>query len=209
MIDNFHSRKESIIVTPFNTLRIVDVPISMELRNLAGLPPIPKGSTFTDELFRMVYRLEKNYWHLYGIDDSVYEEFFNTTIHKLYNMSPKTALYDICTVLENKSCDVTILTDNEKIVDDTFIVKYYDGTIDQFEQYLTSLKATGLFTEDLDLVRQIITRKNVDLKGFTFFVTEMGYNMEQIDGLNPVLKGYEELRSSDYEINVFKPYLFK
>lgn len=210
MIDNFYKRKEVIVILPYNTLRVTDMIINMEFRTMAGLDPIPKGSSFTTEMAKLIYRYDKDFHSMYNISDSMYEKFVSTGIHKFYEIAPKTDLYSLATLLENKGSEIIVLCDNEKVKDDTFICKYYDGSIEELEKFLIKVNATALFTADLDVAKSIINRKIMDLKGFTFFISEMGYNLECIEDSIPILKDYENLRGpGTYEINTFKLYKYK
>lgn len=210
MIDNFHKRKEVIVILPYNTLRVTDMIVNMEFRTMAGLDPMPKDSSFTTEMAKLIYRYNKDFHSMYNISDSMYEKFVSTGIHKFYEIAPKTDLYDLAILLENKGSEIIVLCDNEKVKDDTFICKYYDGSIEELEKFLIKVNATALFTADLDVAKNIINRKVMNLKGFTFFISEMGCNLEYGEDSIPILKDYENLRNpSTYEINTFKLYKYK
>lgn len=210
MIEDFHTRKEVIVILPYNTLRVTDMILNMEFRTMAGLPAIPDGSKFSIELPKLIYRKEKDFYKFYKIDDNSYNEFIKVGMPSFYNIAPKTDLCSIGLVLQHRGADVIALFDDKRISDDTFRSEYYDGSIGELEKFLVNNKATALFVDDLNIVKAIIERKNIDLLGFTFFISEMGYNLHIEKDKIPQIKDYEKLRNPDvYELVLFKLYKYK
>lgn len=181
-------QKEHVLILPYNTLRVIDVPILAELN---------KANSVDEKLdyiiFRCVNRKNKNILSLMPsrtYDDNIHEYLnilgkVSKNINLYYNVAPSTDVYDIVSIMKKQSFvkSVTILFNNSSLSDDEFEndyldYSYYIPETNIIHKYIIGHNITSLFCSDASLMFELIRDHNEDkyYDSFSFFISRIGYN---------------------------------
>ena len=175
--DNY-KRNEKILILPHNTLRVVDAMYQLEIiaRNTK------KIIDFEENLYMCVTRKEKDLSKIFNIPKDIEENFKNNWAY-YWDIAPRTNLYDYIKIVSAQKFtdDVIVLFSDKNAKDDVFTSDYYDGTIESLEKYIIENKITAIFMDDVDLLEELVNRKNTDLNNLSFFISRVGYNYEWND----------------------------
>lgn len=175
--DNY-KRNEKILILPHNTLRIVDAMYTMEIIAYHT----KKIPDFEENLFKCVTRKEKDLSKIFNIPDHLKTKF-SSNWAKYWDISPKTNLYEyINIVAKQKFTDnVIVLFSDKNAKDDVFESDYYDGTMEGLEKYITENRITAVVIDDIDILVELVERKNINLDNLSFIISRIGYNYEWND----------------------------
>ena len=205
-------RSENILILPYNTIKLMDAMLQMEIYN-AAQTPLPYG--FEVMLYKLVSRRYKELSkYNEGVDQEILDELVKTNFSTYYSLSPNTDLYDILNItLHQKFTDrVTILSPDKKLTDTTYEVNYYDGTIDSLENYIISNGVTCIVCDDMELIKELSDRENVNLNHKSIMVSKMGYNYHIDETLKqPVIDHYYDIKKKypDMELAIMDLYRFR
>ena len=186
-------RKESTLILPYNTLRIVDVLLQFEIYNSVGLL---YKEPFERTVFKMVSRKEKELSKLNkGVDQSLLDQLLKVNFAEYYDMSPRTSLYEILQITKHQKfmTKMIVLFDDKKAKDDVFDNVYYDGTIEGLEKNIIDNEITCIVLDDIKLLKKISDRGNIDLNYKTIMLSRMGYNYYRDDTGRLLLKYYDKI----------------
>lgn len=209
MEDNM-MREESILILPYNTLRVMDVPLQMEIDKAAGRL---FHEPFDDIVFKMVTRSVKDL-SLYnrGVNKEILDELVKINYPTYYELAPRTMMYEIVTIMTNQKFikKTTVLFPDKDTKDDVFEYDYYDGTIESLEDYINYNEITCIIFDDMELLKTLNDRKNISLNEKSFIVSRVGYNFyrDKIGELR--LKYYADLlkENRNMELTIMDLYNF-
>lgn len=196
MEDNM-MRSESILILPRNTLRLTDMIVQMEIDNARGRLLEEK---FDDTILKLVSRRNKDLsFYNRDVNKELIDELYEKNFHKYYELAPKTLMYEIINIMINQKFikKTIVLFSNDKAVEETYSCDYYDGTIDSLEKYMISNNITCLVFDDIELLKELNDRKNIDLNNKTFIIPKLGYNYYRDDFDRLRVKYYDEIKSQN------------
>ena len=100
-----------------------------------------------------------------------------------WDISPRTNLYEYIKIVSEQKFtdDVTVLFSDRNAKDDVFKSDYYDGSIESLEKYIVENRVTAIVMDDIDLLAELVDRKNINLDNLSFIISRMGYNYEWND----------------------------
>ena len=183
--DNY-KRNEKILILPHNTLRVVDAMYTTEIiaYNTKKIPD------FEENLFKTITRKEKDLTKIFNVPDHLKIKFTNNWA-QYWDIAPRTDLYEhIKIVAEQKfTDDVIVLFSDKNAKDNVFESDYYDGTMEGLEKYIIENRITAIVMDDIDILIDLVNRKNIDLDHLSFIISRVGYNYEWNNIVNmPVVK---------------------
>lgn len=169
---------ESILILPHNTLRYVDVIKELDIRKMLNIPQLD----FDVQLFETVTRKSKDIESLYNLDDEQ-KLIVNSKWLNYYELAPKTNFYKyLDIIIHQKFIKKTIVLFDQKKEDGSNIEPdfenfYYDGSIEELENIINQNNITCLIIDDIDLLKTLSDRENVDLNNKSIIISKTGYNM--------------------------------
>ena len=173
-----YKRNEKILILPHNTLRVVDAMYQLEIiaHNTNKIPD------FEENLYRCVCRKEKDLSKILNIPEHIKHKFENNWAY-YWDISPKTNLYEHIKIVseQNFTDNVIVLFSDKNAKDDVFESDYYDGTIESLENYIIENRITAVVMDDIDLLAELVYRKNINLDNLSFILSRIGYNYEWND----------------------------
>lgn len=209
-MENNMMRDESILILPYNTLRLVDVMIQMEIDKASGTL---LHESFDDTVFKLTVRSQKDL-SLYneGVDRNLLNELLRINYATYYSMAPRTMMYEIVDIMANQKFikRTTVLFPDKNAKDDMFDYDFYDGTIESLERYIINHQVTCMIFDDMELLKTLNDRKNISLDEKSFIVSKLGYNFYR-DSIGELrLKYYEELKKEhrSMELSIMDLYNF-
>lgn len=173
--ENNMMRKEKMLILPYNTLRIFDFMVQVDLEKVKD--PNWKGQ-FEDVLRKVVTRTERDMGKFNGIDsDMVNRLMYDSWMH-YYELAPRTNLYGMIETLsqQNFMNDIIVLFHKQNCKEEEYTNAYYDGTIEGLEKFINENEITALVMDDVELLMTLINRGNVPLDWKTIFISKLGYN---------------------------------
>ena len=172
--DNY-KRNEKILILPHNTLRVVDAMYQLEII----AQKYKKVPDFEENLYRCVTRKEKDLSKIFDIPDNIKYKFKNNWAY-YWDISPRTNLYEYIKIVSAQKFtdNVTVLFSDKKAKDDVFESDYYDGSLEGLEKYIIENRITAIVIDDIDLLVNLVNRKNINLDNLSFIISRMGYNYE-------------------------------
>lgn len=171
---NFN-RKESILILPHNTLRLVDMMQYLELLAANKKPAGPLD--FEDNLYKCMARKNKDFSIGLTMPPGMKEKFENNWKY-YWDIAPRTNMYDYLKVLaaQKFTLNTTVLFSDPNASDDVFDYDYYDGSIDALEDYIVNKNITAVVLDDIDIIHQITERGRIDINNLSFIISKLGYN---------------------------------
>lgn len=176
-------RKEKILVLPYNTLRVFDTCLQADLERIKD--PNWNGD-FETTLKHVLTRTEKDLGKFNGIDSDMVNKLMNEAWIHYYEIAPKTNLYSLLDILNKQSfvSDIIVLFPKKGISEDDYTNAYYDGSIEELENFINKNSITAIVMDDVELLMTLINRGNVDLNWKTIIISKLGYNyMRTQDGV--------------------------
>lgn len=206
---NFN-REERILILPHNTLRWVDVLYECKLKHVNGI----KLPDFDTLLFKSVSRKEKDLHKIYNYFPSSLEKEFKDKWAYYYDIAPRSKFYEYLDILNHQKfiSQTYVLFDDENAKDPAFENLYYDGSISELEEVIQKYKITCLVFDDIDLIKTLIDRGNINLDNMTLFVSKAGYNYKfdsDINELVPKHTFYEIELKAVLEMGIITLFEFK
>lgn len=170
-----YKRNEKILVLPHNTLRVVDAMFQLELETKL-YKKIPE---FEENLYRCICRKYKDFNECY--DEDIPQDLLNKYKNNwayYWDIAPRTDMYQYVKILANQKFTdrVYVLFADKNASEPEFISDYYDGSIEQLEKYIIDKHITAIILDDIDILKQLHSRKNVNLHNMSFIFSRMGYN---------------------------------
>ena len=170
-----YKRNEKILVLPHNTLRVVDAMFQLELETKL-YKKIPE---FEENLYRCICRKYKDYRECYDeeIPQVLLTKYKNNWGY-YWDIAPRTDMYQYIKMIANQKFTdrVYVLFSDKSAEEPEFISDYYDGSIEQLEKYIIDKSITAIILDDVDILKQLHERKNVNLHNMSFIFSRMGYN---------------------------------
>lgn len=195
LIDKLNiDRPERILVLPYNTLRIFDALVQVEICKAKD----EKWYEPLDEvIYKVLTRKEKDLGKHNGVDSKIVKDLMEADWTRYYEIAPRSKVYDIISILQNQRFvkDVVALFHKKDAVDSALRCDYYDGTIEELEYYIKNNGITTIFMDDVELLKTLIDRGNVDMNWKTIFISKIGYNYYQDKNGILLMKYMEELSS--------------
>lgn len=188
-------RNEKILVLPYNTLRIFDTMVQIEIEKSKN----PEWfQTIQEVTFRMVTRTIKDLGKFNNVDSNIVKEEMENDWARYYELAPRTQLYSLLNFLRCQSftTDIVVLFHKKDAIDPDMKCDYYDGTIEGLESYITDNGITCIIMDDIELLKTLIDRGNVDMNWKTIIISKLGYNYykDKTSGLL-LMKHIDELSS--------------
>ena len=172
---NNMKRQEKILVLPYNTLRLVDTFVQVEIEKSKN----PKWfMNLEDVIYMLITRKEKDLGKFNKVDSNVVKACLEEDWARYYEIAPRTLIYGLLEFLEKQSfvSDIIALFHKKDCYDEALKCDYYDGTIEGLDKYIEENEITAIIMDDIELLKTLIERKKIDLSWKTFFISRLGYN---------------------------------
>jgi len=171
-------RPETILVLPYNTLRIVDLCVQMEIYAASD-----EEISIEETIHKLLCRKDKDLGKLNKINSEIVNNLMDKYYPSYYKVAPMTIVYDLlaklkCQKFVNK---IIALHKYQGTEEPLFDNAYYDGSIEELEKFIKNNSITAIIMDDIHILYELVSRENVDVRGMTFFISKMGYNLEIVN----------------------------
>lgn len=187
-------RPEKILILPYNTLRVFDTFVQVEISK--GLDPNWEMD-LDDVIYNCLTRRTKDLGKHNNVDSAIVNECIEKDWPRYYEIAPRTKLYSLVELFHNQSfiTDVVALFHRKDVSDPALRCDYYDGTIEGLEAYINDNGITAIFMDDVELLKKLMDRGNVNFDWKSVIISRMGYNYYMSLSGNLLMKYIEELTS--------------
>lgn len=186
------AKQEKILVLPYNTLRIVDVMLQIEIEKAKN----PKWAEPLDKVIaKVTARKIKDMGKWNNVDSDIVHDLLKINFSKYYDLAPRTNIYPLLGILKNQKfiSSIIVLSEDKNIYEEDFINEYYDGSIDKLETFISENGITAIFMDDIELLKTLVDRKKIDMTGMSIFISRMGYNFYSPDGSILLMKYMQDI----------------
>lgn len=208
-MENNMLRKENILILPYNTMKIVDVIVQLELFKLAGnkMPPLE------EVIFRVVTRTHKDLSVYNDCNQELIDQMVKLDYKRLYELSPGTEIVDIIHILSLQKFvnNIYVLFDDDRLVDNTnkYTNIYYDGTLDELINVINKYEITAIVMDDVEILKDIYDKDKLLLENKTIMIPKYGYNYYRNKNGDLRLKYYNDYFSKVTHLEIGTPDIIK
>ena len=173
-------KSDNILFVANNTLRFIDYSLKEQID---GLVEIEEDKDI--RLYKLLTRSQKDLLYGLKVNREIYNQYKAKMYKELYYNAPKTLVFETLNILRNQKFvkNIYILHDNKSVSEDGLTNIYYNGSIEELEDIINQNNITSTFIDDIEVMYLLINRGNIQINGFTFMISKLGYNYEMLDAI--------------------------